>query len=277
MGVHRRDGVAEGATTMKVGFAISRAANLTVTWTTVHLVLAALRQGHAVRIVQVADFEVDPSGRMVARAFALEPDSVPTADEFVAALHERSVPRRFVDVSRLDLLMLRCAPLRPELVTFAMMAAARGVQVVNEPQAALLVSHKAWLAALPDVLTPSTLVTHSRAAAHLFYERHPRGVVVKPARGSGGRAVSWVRRGHPVELDAAFGRAATAGDGYVVLQAYLREAEDGEKRILWLDGEVLGGYLRRRAAGEFRHNLKRGAMAEPTTVTDRERAMVGYL
>jgi glutathione synthase len=33
---------------------------------------------------------------------------------------------------------------------------------------------------------------------------------------------------------------------------------------------VIGGYLRRRAPGEFRHNLKRGGQAEPTTITAEE-------
>jgi glutathione synthase len=41
-----------------------------------------------------------------------------------------------------------------------------------------------------------------------------------------------------------------------------------------LDGALIGGYLRRRAPGEFRHNLKRGATAEATTVSDSDRQVV---
>jgi glutathione synthase len=63
----------------------------------------------------------------------------------------------------------------------------------------------------------------------------------------------------------------------VVVQAYLPDAEAGEKRLVWLDGEVLGGYLRRRAPGDFRHNLKRGGVAEPVTITPEERQTVGRI
>jgi glutathione synthase len=58
-----------------------------------------------------------------------------------------------------------------------------------------------------------------------------------------------------------------------VIQRYLPEAEQGEKRLVWVDGDVLGGYLRRRAEGEFRHNLKRGGVAEATDITDQDRAI----
>src|SRR5690606_2562759 len=64
---------------------------------------------------------------------------------------------------------------------------------------------------------------------------------------------------------------------HVVVQVYLDEAEDGEKRLMWMDGEVLGGYLRRRAPGEFRHNLKQGGSAEPTAITTAELGVIARL
>lgn len=261
---------------MKVAFAITRAASIDDTWTTVHLAVAALERGWPVRFIEPWDFEIDDSGALVARAHAF--DQPIDAATLARRLSGRQTPRRFVDLRGVDLMLLRASPLDPTLLTFALLARSFGVRVVNDPTGLLQVSHKGWLASLPGIATPPSIVTHSRAAAQLFHDRQRRApVIVKPARGSGGRGVSLVPPRRADLLDAAFDLAQRAGDGYVVVQVYLREAEDGEKRLVWLDGEVLGGYLRQRATGEFRHNLRRGGQAVPTVITQAERDAVETL
>lgn len=259
---------------MRIGFVITRAASLDVTWTTSALVIAALDRGHEVRLVERTDFEVDSGGKLVARSWALDPPA-PTVDELVRGLSRRTIRRAYLSVERLDVLLLRSTPLTVDLLTFAVMARDRGVRVLNDPDGILKVSSKAWLASLPDVPTPPTLVTRSAGAASVFY-RQQDGVVVKPARGSGGRSVSFVPPERSRQFDRAFETARRRG-GHVVVQGYLPAARRGEKRLLWLDGHILGGYLRRRAPGEFRHNLKRGALAVPAQVTPGERALLAPL
>ena len=72
----------------------------------------------------------------------------------------------------------------------------------------------------------------------------------------------------------AIDEARSYGDGYLVIQEYLEEAVEGEKRLLWVGGQVMGAYLRERAPGEFRHNLKRGGTPRPTSVTEEDHALV---
>ena len=252
---------------MRIGFAITRAGSMDVTWTTIHLAVAALELGWSVRFIEPWDFEVSADRRLIARAHAFEPGQGIGVDAMVELLRGRRASRRFINVGKLDALLLRAAPLRTTLLTLGTMAQDRGVRVVNDPAGLLRVSHKAWLANQTGAHIPPTVVTRSRAAAQLFFEGQPDGVVVKPARGSGGRAVTRVFRHKAVDMDEAFDQASKAGDGYVVVQRYLRAADEGEKRLLWLDGDLIGGYLRRRAVGEFRHNLKRGGIAEPTQIT----------
>jgi glutathione synthase len=260
---------------MRIAFAITRAASVESTWTTVGLASAALNCGWAVRFIEPWDFEVDPSGGLIARAHAF---NKPTDHQALAeALSTRQAPRRFVDLSRLDLLLLRAAPLSTSVLTFASLVQERGVRVVNDPTGLMRVTHKSWLAAQPGVPTPATVVTRSRAAIALFYDQQPTGIVIKPARGSGGRGVSNIQPEDPAALDEAFDAAKKVGDGYVVAQEYLSAAKHGEKRLLWLDGEVLGGYLRRRAPGEFRHNLKQGGLPEATEISSSNRELVAKL
>src|SRR5687767_4344184 len=163
---------------MKLGIAITRAASVEASWTTLHLARAALLRGWAVRFIEPWDFEIDHRGQLIARAHAFDAPCDPA--DLADALARRTAQRRFVDVRALDLLLLRASPLDQVVVTFAMHAQDLGVRVVNDPTGALQVSHKGWLAAQPGVPAPVAVVTRSRASAHLFYEREDTTVVVKP-------------------------------------------------------------------------------------------------
>jgi glutathione synthase len=126
---------------------------------------------------------------------------------------------------------------------------------------------------------PATLITRSLSVAEQFTAGIEAGVVVKPARSCGGRGVTLVRGRRRMALlpDALAHAGSQSGDGYAVVQEYLPEAAAGEKRLLWLDGRLLGGYLRMRAPGEFRHNLKVGGLPEPCPVTDRDQELAATL
>jgi glutathione synthase len=248
---------------MRLGFAISRAGSIEPTWTTAHIACKALERGHSVRFIEPWDFEVDPLGRLVARSHALDPTDGPLGTPALCdLLQRRQARRRFVELARLDALLLRCNPVDLAVLSFAQAAQQAGVVVLNDPGTLLRTSHKAFLAQLHGIPRPRTLITRSRATALSFAAEEDR-VVLKPARASGGRGIALVPGRAGAALDEAFEAARAIGDGYVVVQEYLPEAERGEKRLVWLDGQILGSYVRQRAAGEFRHNLKRGGVPEP--------------
>ncbi len=247
---------------MRLGFAISRAGSIEPTWTTAHIACKALERGHSVRFIEPWDFEVDPLGRLVARSHALDPEEgAVTPEELCRQLQGRLARRRFVELTRLDALLLRINPLDLAVVTYAQAARKAGVVVLNDPATLVRTSHKSFLAQLQGIPKPRTLITRSRATALSFADDEDR-VVVKPARASGGRGIALVKGRGGRAVEQAFEVARSIGDGYVVIQEYLPEAEQGEKRLVWLDGQILGSYVRQRAAGEFRHNLKCGGVPE---------------
>lgn len=250
---------------MRLGIAITRASNVEPTWTTAHIATRALALGHSVRFIEPWDFEIDPTGRMVARAYAFEAsvDGPVDRHRLCEMLRDRSARRRFVGVTQLDALLIRINPLNTAVLTFASAARDAGVIVLNDPTTLSWTSHKAFLAGLADVAKPKTLVSRSRATIEAFAMDQANGVVVKPARSSGGRGIAKVSAHDLRGLGAAIDQARAVGDGYLVVQEYLREAEQGEARIVWLDGAILGSYVRQRAPGEFRHNLKCGGLPEP--------------
>jgi glutathione synthase len=261
---------------MRLAVLVSSVAGVAATHTTAHLVAAALARGHAVRLVEPWDLDLDERGRVQLRAFVLDGMGLDRLG-LVEVLRTRSAPRRTVAANDHDALLLRVNPIDTTVVAFAQLAQRAGLRVLNDPDTLLATTHKSWLASLPEeVPRPRTLVTRSLAVAGQFARTERGGVVVKPARASGGKGVGWVQ-GAADELQPAFEAASRAGDGWVVVQAYLPEATDGEKRLLWLDGELVGGYRRVRAPGDFRHNLRRGGLPEATEVDDADRMVVAAL
>lgn len=263
---------------MRIGIAITRASNIEVTWTSAHIIVGLLSAGVGVRLIEPWDYEVDAKGQLVARAYALDPRSRDwTRAEVCTLLQTRRARRCFVSLSSLDLMLIRINPMDTAVLTWCLRAQSEGLQVLNPPEALLMTSHKGWLASLPDVPKPPTLVTRARGTAHAFAMEYPEGVVVKPARASGGKNIHRVAHKRHQDLDRALDEVQKVGDRYAVIQAYLPEADRGEKRLVWLDGELLGGYLRERAPGEFRHNLKQGAKPHPIELSDQDRALCNAL
>jgi glutathione synthase len=244
---------------VRIALLLTNAASVDGTWTSMHLAAAALRAGHELFVLEPMDFEITGRGRLVARAWTTRepPESVAA---LATALTRQRLPRRHIEFSTIDQLLMRVNPLTPTSEQFCLLAKERGVNVINDPAGTALTRAKAWLASLPDdVPRPRTLVTGSRAEARSFLESGGVTVVLKPAAGSGGRHVTLVPPRRRDLLERALAQVGARGGTHVVIQEYLPEARNGEKRIIWVDGELLGAYQRDRAPGDFRHNLKQGA------------------
>ena len=259
---------------MQIGMLISSAAVIRPTWTTAHLAHAALLAGHSVRFIEPGSMEVTVHGRVVTSAYVMDsPEDNP--GELAHKLSHRHLTRRYVDMGSLDILLMRANPLTNTVQNIALMAQERGVRVVNDPTGIARTRSKSWLASLTEVPSPSTLVTSDHESARMFAEGQTHGVVLKPALGSGGKGVQLVRE--PRHISDAMRSITRIQPGPVVVQSYLPEADAGEKRIFWVNGQLVGGYLRKRAPGAFHHNLQRGGQPEPVEITDIDRAICSAL
>lgn len=96
-------------------------------------------------------------------------------------------------------------------------------------------------------------------------------VVAKPLDGMGGKSIFRIRQGDSnvnVILETL-----TAGGSLAMVQRYLPEISEGDKRILLVDGEPVPFALARIPQGdEFRGNLAAGGRGEgrPLSARDRE-------
>src|SRR5689334_22507185 len=127
---------------------------------------------------------------------------------------------------------------------------------VTSPAGLRTANEKLWALHFPE-LTPETLVSRDLAQLRAFIDESAEGVILKPVDGHGGEGVVLVRAGDRnaqsmLELLTARGRE------WVVAQAYVPAAREGDKRILLLDGEPLGAILRVPLETENRANMAVG-------------------
>ena len=146
--------------------------------------------------------------------------------------------------------------------------------VVNDPAAVRNAPEKVWVLDFARFMPP-TLLTRSLGAARKFLEKHGE-VVVKPLHGNAGKAVFKVDRdgANLAPLMELFND--TYREPHVV-QAFLPEVADGDKRIVLIEGEIAGAINRRPGTGEIRSNLAAGGFAEATTLTPYEEEICAAL
>ena len=131
-----------------------------------------------------------------------------------------------------------------------------GIRNWNEKLAALL---------YPE-FTPKTVVTNDVDEIKAMAGRHQR-IIIKPIDGYGGKGIVFYNAG---EREQVIVDATHQGSHWVIAQAYLQTAAEGDKRILLLNGEPLGGILRLHAEGVELNNLDMGGSANPVELDQRD-------
>ncbi|MBI4725415.1 MAG: glutathione synthase [Rhodomicrobium sp.] len=139
--------------------------------------------------------------------------------------------------------------------------------VVNDPASVRNAPEKLFVTEFPHLMPP-TLITRSLDRLKEFRAEFG-DVIVKPLYGNGGTAVFRLRpddtnAGSLVELFQTVFREP------FVVQRYLPDVRQGDKRIILVDGKPAGAINRVPAADETRSNMHVGGRPEATELTARE-------
>jgi glutathione synthase len=140
--------------------------------------------------------------------------------------------------------------------------------VVNDPASVRNAPEKLFVTHFPELM-PETLVTADIPTIRRFRQTHG-DIIVKPLFGNGGAGVFHIRPDDP-NLNALIELFTERSREPLVVQRYVPDVRQGDKRIILVDGEAMGAINRVPAAGEARSNMHVGGRPEPTTLTDRER------
>lgn len=178
-----------------------------------------------------------------------------------------------IALSELDaILMRKDPPFDTEFIYATYMlerAEVEGTLILNKPQSLRDCNEKLFTAWFAD-LTPRTLVTRNATQIRQFHQEQ-KDIIIKPLDGMGGSSIFRIK-----EQDANVGviieTLTEHGQQYAMVQEYLPEIVDGDKRILIVNGEPMPYCLARiPAKGETRGNLAAGGrgVARPLSPTDK--------
>jgi glutathione synthase len=146
--------------------------------------------------------------------------------------------------------------------------------VVNDPAAVRNAPEKVWVLDFA-LFMPPTMITRSLGAARKFLAEHGE-IVVKPLHGNGGKAIFKVGS-DGANLSSLIEVFNSAYREPHMIQAFLPEVAQGDKRIVLVDGEVAGAVNRLPGEGEIRSNLAVGGKAAKADLTPREQEICAAL
>jgi len=139
--------------------------------------------------------------------------------------------------------------------------------VVNNPVAVRNAPEKLYVTHFDGVMPP-TLISSDMEAIKAFRAEH-QDIILKPLFGNGGAGVFHLKPddenlGSLLEMFTKLSREP------VIVQKYLPEVREGDKRIILIDGRPAGAVNRVPAKGEARSNMHVGGRPEKATLTARE-------
>ena len=176
-----------------------------------------------------------------------------------------------LDLASLDVVLMRQDPpfdMGYVTATHLLERVHPGTLVVNDPAQVRNAPEKLFVTEFPGLM-PETLIASDRERIRAFRERHG-DIVVKPLYGNGGAGVFHIGADDE-NLNALLEMYEEFYREPAVVQRYLPEVRDGDKRIILVDGEPAGAVNRVPPAGEARSNMHVGGRPEAAALDARDR------
>lgn len=194
-----------------------------------------------------------------ARAFVLEPGATP---------FYRILKCSNIDLSRASVLFMRQdPPFDMAYITATHLLERIDTLVINNPGAVRNAPEKLWILDFPDLIPP-TLIARNLDPILAFRQRHG-DIIVKPLFGNGGFGVFRLPEGDQ-NLQALLELFHSHNNEPLMVQPYLANVRNGDKRILLVDGKPVGAINRIPQAESVRANLHAGGQAQPAELTARD-------
>jgi len=202
-------------------------------------------------------------GRVTARGW-------PLTVQRVVGDHFRLGPQTTVDLGDFDVVWLRQDPpfdMFYITTTHLLQRLMPETLVVNDPFWVRNFPEKLLILDFPDLMPPTT-IARDLDTIRAFKDRHG-DVILKPLYGNGGAGVFLLTEADRNltslhELFTGFSREP------LIVQKFLPDVRNGDKRVILVDGAPVGAINRVPAKGETRSNMHVGGRAEKIGLSDRD-------
>jgi len=250
---------------LKIAFLMDPLENLDLKGdTTFALALEAQNRGHTIFFLK-PDNLILRSNKVFANICKIELSSINGIDKF--KYHKNQV----LPLSDYDVVMMRQDPpfdLSYITATHILEKLPKSSLVVNNPFEVRNAPEKIFVTNYPHLM-PKTLITRDLQSIKGFREEF-KDIIIKPLYGNGGQGVF-----HVLPSDENFNSILemffNQNKEPLIIQEYLKDVRNGDKRIILLDGEIVGAINRIPQQGESRSNMHVGGQAHKTILTKRDK------
>ncbi len=173
------------------------------------------------------------------------------------------------DLSEFDVVWLRKDPpfdIDYVFSTYMLDLVDENTLVLNDPASIRDANEKMVALRFPH-LVPPTLVTQDIDRALAWIANAPSKVVLKPWDGNGGRGVLVSEKGDR-NLRSMLELLTNEGQTHILVQHFIPEIKQGDKRIILIDGEARGWMTRVPGEDDHRGNMHVGASVESTVLSE---------
>lgn len=229
------------------------------------LMLSAQERGYQLWHYDVSTLAYESDGTPMGKITA---HAAPVTVQRVGGDHFTAGERRRIDLARdIDVVLMRQdPPFHLGYISAAfLLDRLRGTTlVVNDPREVVNAPEKMFVLDYAQFMPP-TMIARSLEDIKAFQRKHG-AVVVKPLHGNGGKAIFRIDE-DGTNLSALSEVFNQTWPEPHMIQPFLPEVAEGDKRIVLVDGEFAGAINRFPGEGEFRSNLAQGGHAEATVLT----------
>lgn len=149
------------------------------------------------------------------------------------------------------------------------------VFILNDPAGIAIGNEKLFSLSFKKYV-PETLVTENPEQAGAFIRSLKQPVVLKPLNEKGGKGVL-ATSARDRNLPSLLHALTHSGHEKIMIQRFVSADRYGDKRIVLLNGEPLGAFLRRPPRHDFRANLSTGGTMHRAALTAWDKELVSAM
>ncbi len=185
-----------------------------------------------------------------------------------------------IPLSNFDVIFMRDNPPLDSIVLNFLDSIKDETFIINAIRGLREASNKIYTAAYHDPnreLIPGTHVSKNiEYLMRIIEESENDKMIMKPLDGYGGSGVIVIEKSAMHNIKSLLEFYIDKGDGkssYVIIQDYVEGAEDGDVRVLMLNGKPIGALRRRPAKGDARSNISAGGTVEKYKLTKSDKML----
>lgn len=185
--------------------------------------------------------------------------------------------KQLLPISGFDAIFIRTDPPIDQIMLNFLDSIKDHTFIVNDIDGLRKANNKLYPASFEDPkneIIPVTYVSKSKNYLKEVIKNSPKDkMILKPLDGFGGSGVIVLERDATQNINSLldFYISGKRDGNYVIVQEFIEGAEEGDTRVLMLNGEAIGAYRRIPAQDDIRSNIKAGGSAKKHTLTKQEK------